>query len=90
MPGGRPRCEFVAKEPFLIVTSLLLANTYLGLLLDFGAKFLFPKASPNLQPCEALAERGVQDHAPEIICWYASRSIAIQFLLALVAALYGN
>jgi hypothetical protein len=38
---------------------------------------------------DALAERGAQYHAPEILCWYASRSIAIQFiLLALFASIF--
>ena len=92
MPGGgRHRFEFVGKEPlvFWVFATLLFANAFLSLLLDFGAKYFLPKASLNLQPCEALAERGVQYHAPEIVCWYASRSIAIQFiLLALLAAVF--
>jgi len=81
----------VGKEPllFCVVATLLLANTFLSLLLDFGAKHFLRKASLNLQPCEALAGRGVQYHAPEIVCWYASRSIDIQFiLLALLAAVF--
>jgi hypothetical protein len=89
MPGGRHKFEFVGKQPtsFLMVAGLLFLNTFLSLFLDFGARFLLPKASLTLQPCEALAWRGRQYHAPEIVCWYASRSIAIQFiLLALLAA----
>jgi hypothetical protein len=81
----------VGKEPlvFWVVATLLFANTFLSLLLDFGAEYFLPKASLNLQPCEALAGKGVQYHAPEIVCWYASRSIAIQFILvALVAAVF--
>jgi hypothetical protein len=91
MLGGRHRFEFVGKEPLVlwVVVSLLFANTFLMLLLQFGAKYLLPIASLNLQPCEALGERGVQYHAPEIVCWYASRSIAIQFvLLAIIAAVF--
>jgi hypothetical protein len=81
----------VGKEPFVfwVVTSLLFANTFLGLMLTFGAKYFLPKASLTLQPCDALAERGAQYHAPEILCWYASRAIAIQFiLLALLASVF--
>jgi hypothetical protein len=92
MPGaGRHRFEFVGKEPvaFWVVATLLFVNTFLSLLLGSGAKYLLPKVSLNLQPCEALTEKGVQYHAPEIVCWYASRSIDIQFiLLALVAAVF--
>jgi|SRR5208283_468743 len=91
MPGGRHRFEFVGKEPLVlwVVASLLFANTFLFLLFGFGAKYFLPKASPSLQPCEALAERGIQYHAPEIVCWYARRSIGIQFiLLALMAAIF--
>jgi hypothetical protein len=92
MPGaGGHRFQFVGKEPlaFWILALLLFANTLLMLLLGNGAKYLLPRASLNLRPCEALAERGVQYHAPEIVCWYASRSIAIQFiLLALLAAIF--
>jgi hypothetical protein len=91
MLGGRHRFEFVGKEPlvFVVVVSLLFANTFLMLLLDFGAKYFLPKTSLSLQPCEALAERGVQYRAPEIVCWYARSSIAIQFiLLGLLAAIF--
>jgi hypothetical protein len=91
MPGGQHRFEFVGKEPLVlwVVASLLLANTFLALLLEFGAKYFLPAASLSLQPCEALAGPGVQYHAPKIVCWYASRSIAIQFiLLALMAAIF--
>jgi hypothetical protein len=66
---------------FLVVVSLLFANTFLMLFLDFGAKYLLPKTSLSLQPCEVLTERGVQYHAPEIVCWYARSSITIQFIL---------
>jgi hypothetical protein len=92
MPGaGRHRFEFEGKEPlvFQVVVALLFLNTFLLLSLDFGAKYFLPRASVNLRPCEALAWNGVQYHAPEIVCWYASRSIAIQFiLLALMAAIF--
>jgi hypothetical protein len=91
MPGvGRHRFEFVEKAPlaFWVVFALLFANTFLMLSLDNGAKYFFPKASLNLPPCEAFAGRGVQYHAPEIVCWYQGRSIAIQFiLLALLAVI---
>ncbi len=91
MPGGRHQFEFVGKEPlvFWVVATLFFVNTFLFLSLDFGAKYFLPKASVSLRPCDALADRGVQYHAPEIVCWYASRSIAIQFiLLAIVAAVF--
>jgi hypothetical protein len=92
MPGvGGHRFQFADKPPsaFGVVFTLLLANTFLMLLLENGAKYFLPKASLNLPPCEAFAERGVQYHAPEIVCWYESRSIAIQFiLLALLAAIF--
>src|SRR5260221_9478963 len=91
MPGGRPQFAFVGKEPvvFWVVATLFFVNTFLFLSLDFGAKYFLPKASVSLRPCDALADRGVQYHAPEIVCWYASRSIAIQFiLLAIVAAVF--
>ncbi len=91
MPGGRHQFEFVGKEPlvFWVVATLLFVNTFLLLLLDFGARHFLPKASVNLLPCEALAWDRVQYHAPEIVCWYASRSIAIQFiLLAMVTAVF--
>ena len=79
------------KEPFLLwlVVSFLFANTLLRLLLEFGGEYFLPNASSSLQPCAALTERGVQYYAPEIVCWYASRSIAIQFfLLALLVAIF--
>ena len=91
MPGGRHRFEFVGKEPFAFwtVTSLVFANAFLMLLLEFGAKYFLPQASLSLKPCAALTERGIQYYAPEIVCWYASHSIAIQFVLpALVAAIF--
>ena len=92
MPGGgRHRFVFVDKPPFAlgVVFALLFANTFIMLLLENSAKYFLPKASLNLPPCEAFAERGVQYHAPEIVCWYEGRSIAIQFiLLALLAAVF--
>jgi len=92
MPGvGGHRFQFVDKPPsaFGAAFALLIANTFLMLLLANGAKYFLPKASLDLPPCEALAERGVQYHASGIVCWYASRSIAIQFiLLALLAAIF--
>ena len=92
MPGGgQHRFEFMGKEPLVLLfaTGLLFVNTFLALLLTFGAKYFLPKASLNLAPCEALSAHGVQYHAPAIVCWYASRSIAIQFiLLALLAAIF--
>jgi hypothetical protein len=92
MPAsGRHRFYFVGREPlvFRVVATLLFVNTFLFLPLDFGAKYLLPKASRDLRPCEALTSGGVQYHAPEIVCWFASRSIAIQFiLLAFLAAIF--
>src|ERR1700686_5669753 len=92
MPGvGGYRFEFVGKEPLILwaVASLLLANTFLFLLLEFGAKYFLPQASLALQPCEALSTRGNQYHAPDIVCRYAGHSIAIQFiLLAMLFAIF--
>jgi hypothetical protein len=89
MPGGRHKFEFVGKDPlvFRVIVTLLFINTLFFLSLGFGAKYFLPKASATLVSCEALAWHGVQYHAPEIVCWYASHSIAIQFiLLAMMAA----
>jgi hypothetical protein len=92
MPGvGGHRLEFVGKEPLILwfVASLLLANTFLFLLLEFGAKYFLPQASFGLQPCQALSTRGSQYHAPDIVCWYTGHSIAIQFiLLAMLFAIF--
>jgi hypothetical protein len=91
MPGGGHRFEFVGKEPlvFRVVLTLLFLNTSLLMSLDFGAKYFLRKASVSLPPCEALAWNRVQYHAPEIVCWYASRSVAIQFiLLAMLATIF--
>jgi hypothetical protein len=93
MPGGRQRhvFEFVGKEPLVlwVVATLFFVNTFLFLSLNFGAKYFLPKASVNRPPCEAMAWNGIQYYAPEIVCWYASHSIAIQFiLLAMVVALF--
>jgi hypothetical protein len=91
MPGGRHKFEFVGKDPlvFRVIVTLLFINTLFLLSFGFGAKYFLPKASATLQPCEALAWHGVQYHAPEIVCWYASHSIAIQFiLLAMMAAVF--
>lgn len=92
MPGmGGRRFAFVGKEPLAsrVVVTMLFANTFSMLFLALGGKYFLPKASLNLPPCEEFAGRGVQYHAPEIVCWYASHSIAIQFiLLALLAAVF--
>ncbi len=90
MPGvGGHRFEFIDREPlvFRVAFVLLFVNGLLGLLLEFGAKYFFPKASVSLLPCKALAEG--QYHAPQIICWFESRWIAIQFVLVgLIAAIF--
>jgi hypothetical protein len=92
MPGfGRHRFQFIGEEPVVlwVVTGLFFLNVFLMLFLEFGAKYLLPKASLNLQPCEAFAEGGVQYHAPEIVCWYAGHSLTIHFiLLSLVLAIF--
>jgi hypothetical protein len=90
MVGGRHRFYFVGRVPvvFLIISALLFVNTALLLSLDFIARSFLPKASANLQPCEALSQRGTQYHASELVCWYAGHTIAIQFvLLALLAVI---
>jgi hypothetical protein len=58
-----------------VVALLLIVNTFLFLLLDFGAKYVLPKASLHLTTCEALTSGGVQYHAPAIVCWYADRQL---------------
>jgi hypothetical protein len=89
VPGfGGHRFEFVDREPlvFRVVVVLFLLNTFLGLLFEFGAKYFFQGASISLPPCEALA--GGQYHAPQFICWFESRWIAIQFIfVGLIAAI---
>ena len=90
MPGGGHRFEFEGKEPFVfrLVIVLLFANTLCLMLIDFVAEHFLPKASLHLPPCEALNRQGVQYHAPDIVCWYASCSIPMQWvLLALMAAI---
>jgi hypothetical protein len=90
MPGGRHSFEFVGKAPWAlsVVVTLLFVNTFLSLSLDFGGQYFLPRATLNSRPCEALAQRGIQYHAPETVCWYASHAIAIQFiLLGLVAVI---
>src|SRR5271155_100766 len=87
MPGtGGHRFEFVDREPLVlrVVAMLLFVNTFLGLLLDFGAKYFFPKASMSLPACDALAQG--QYHAPQLICWFESRWIVIQFILLALGA----
>lgn len=89
--GGGHRFEFAGREPlaFWVVATLLFANTFLMLFLAFGGKYFLPKASLNLPSCKEFAQGGVQYHAPDVVCWYASRSIAIQFfLLALLAVVF--
>ena len=92
MPGaGGHSFYFVGREPLVlkVVALLLVVNTFFFLSLDFGAKYFLPRASLHLTPCEALTSGGVQYHAPAIVCWYANRSITIQFiLLALGAAIF--
>jgi len=90
MPGGRHQFEFEGKEPlaFRLVTALLFANTLFLMLIDFGAKYFLSKASLGLPACESLTRRGVQYHAPNIVCWYASCSIPMQWvLLAMMVAI---
>lgn len=49
MPGGGHRFGFVGKEPpvFPAGIGLLFVNTFALLVLDFGAKYVLPKASPQ-------------------------------------------
>jgi hypothetical protein len=92
MPGhGAHRFYFVGKEPIAVwaISALLFINTFVGLSLDFGAKYFLPRASASLPACDALTENGIQYHAPVVICWCAARFIEIQFiLLALLAAIF--
>lgn len=73
MPGGQHKFEFVGKEP---------------LALWIVAALLFANTALML-----LLEFGrmyiLPQHAPEMVDWYAGRSIAIQFiLLAVLAAIF--
>jgi hypothetical protein len=73
MPGGQHKFEFVGNEP---------------LALWIVAALLFANTALML-----LLEFGrrhiVPQHTPEMVDWYASRSIAIQFiLLAALAAIF--
>ena len=91
MPSGGHRFVFVGTEPLVlrVVAPLFVANTFLMLSLTFGGTYFLPKASSGLQPCDAFAEKGIQYHAPEIVRWYATHSISIQFtLLAALAAVF--
>src|SRR5713226_3284666 len=84
MPGaGRHRFEFVGKEPlvFRALAVLFIASMFFDLALVFGARYFLSRASASAPPCEALASDGIQYHAPEIICWYASRSNEINLVL---------
>jgi hypothetical protein len=84
MPGHGPhRFEFIGKEPliFRVLVISLLAVSFLGLALDFGAKYFLPKASASLPPCNALMDGGVQYHAPGIVCSYADRWVSIELIL---------
>jgi hypothetical protein len=86
---GGHRFYFEEKPPiiFVVLMVLLFANTLLGLFLDFGAKYIFPRASATMSPCEALSDKGVQFHVPAVVCWQASRFIPIQFVLLGLLAL---
>ncbi|HEV2489960.1 MAG TPA: hypothetical protein VGT03_09150 [Candidatus Acidoferrales bacterium] len=95
MPGaGVHRFYFEGKTPiaFWVAADLLFANTIFLLALTFGAKYFLPVASGNTLACEELTQNGVHYHAPSAICWYATHSILIQFILlglvALVLAIY--
>jgi hypothetical protein len=50
MLGGGHRFEFVGKEPlaFRMIVSLLLVNTALMLVLEFGGKYFLPKQAPHI------------------------------------------
>jgi hypothetical protein len=88
---GGHRFQFEGREPWIlwIVAALLALNTLLLLFLDISAKYFLPKASPDLPPCPALTQAGVQYHAPKMLCWYADHSIAIQFIiLAILASIF--
>ena len=89
MPGmGGHRFQFEGSEPWIlwIVAALLALNTVLLVFLNFSAKYFLPETSPDLPPCPALANAGVQYHAPKMLCWYADHSIAIQFVILAVLA----
>src|ERR1700751_6064592 len=50
MPGGRHKFYFVKKAPwvFSVAVSLLFANTFLMLLLEFAGKYILPKKVPEM------------------------------------------
>ena len=49
MPGGRHKFYFVGKAPlvFSVAASLLFANTFLILLLEFAGKYILPNKIPE-------------------------------------------
>lgn len=49
MPGGRHKFYFVGKAPlvFSMAISLLLANTFLMLLLEFAGRYILPQKPPE-------------------------------------------
>ncbi len=89
MPGHGPHhFEFIGKEPliFRILVTLLAVVFILGFGFDLGAKYFLPRATGNLQACEALSSGGVQYHALPIICWFAGQWVLINFaILAAIA-----
>jgi hypothetical protein len=65
MPGaGGHRFVFVDREPLVlrVVAMLLFVNTFLGLLLDFGAKYFFPRASMSLPPVKLWRKGSIMFH----------------------------
>jgi hypothetical protein len=88
MPGAGRRYDFIGKQPliFTILVVLLLGNTFLSLGLDFFARYLFPKCSPNALLCMPLGNGGVTYKVPQAIFWYAAWSFTLEgILIALIA-----
>jgi hypothetical protein len=89
MPGGGGhRFEFIGEVPliFKVLVVLLFANTLVLPALGFGLKYFMPNGFPDAPVCEALASRGIQYRAPELLCWYANWDITIQFVLLAMGA----
>jgi hypothetical protein len=73
MPGGQHKFEFVGKEPLVLWIVTSLLFANTALMLSL----------------EFGSKHFFPKHAPEMVDWYAGRSIVIQFiLLAVLAAIF--
>ena len=85
MPGGTRsyKLEFADGEPLALWTFVILAlvNWLFSLALDMGAPSWFTATLLNTPRGEILIEETRQYVAPHLICWYASRSDTIEYVL---------